>query len=322
MHVISAGALLATAACAGGPPAAPTVSAPCPRLAILEPPPVSKVYYVFPRNEDAQLGQLDEVVNATAVPGEQLIVSRLGDDRASIRYTVREGDTLTSIGTAFGTTPAKIYAANPQIRATGRSINLIITGETLVIPNGQVTSNLFAGKAPDPIPGELQTPRPIPSRATRFVAAPIESANAVIAQKNCEMLDKAARRSADALQSWSAGAVRDVRIRAQEENPIPSAKPDLGSAVDLAIYQLSILGGRPLMILLDTADADPPTPPARIAPNSLAGLTVFIANLADPTRALNWKTAWATTGAQVISLDPATTKIQLIEKIRQLEYKP
>lgn len=54
----------------------------------------------------------------------------------SSTYTVRAGDSLSSIAATYGTTVSQILAANPQIT----NANLISVGETINIPTGSANN--------------------------------------------------------------------------------------------------------------------------------------------------------------------------------------
>ena len=122
-----------------------------------------------PTGTPIQTGELTPYLTRTATvivsPGRTVFPSPLPPPSATPRtYTVKKGDTVSSIAQMYGVTVEAILAANPKLNP-----NLMEVGSTLVIPASSGT------KAPA---GDLATVTPLPVRVDGVHCAAVQDGGA------------------------------------------------------------------------------------------------------------------------------------------------
>src|SRR5438270_10511403 len=155
-------------ACSGGGALASTVQ--------YQPPaPLALVVLVDPSSGHMadQLRQLEDVIRASASPGESVVVMML-QTGFSRQYVVRPGDSLSSIAIANGLPLATVEAVNPQFGPiSGRNWSVIHPGERVTLPDGAAQDPLLlATRAPvGPAPPQLMRIPQDPKTPTDFQRA-------------------------------------------------------------------------------------------------------------------------------------------------------
>ena len=283
------------------------------------PPPLALVAIVDPDSQAmaGQLHQLGGVIQAGASPGEALVVMTL-QARVSSIYLVRKNDSLSAIAAANGFTLAELEAANPQFGpVSGRSWGLIYQGEKVTLPErGALDPLALVSRAPagPPLPELVRLPQP-PDNPTDFQKAEYERTVAADKATNDARI-AAWRAEADrAVQPWQAKVAGDLDTKvgslASAVSPPPSA---LGGTIAQAVTTLQGLHGRRTLLILGGGGAGP----SALAPGSLAGINVIVANVADPAAGAAWTRAAKDAGATSVSvLDPALTQLQLAQLVNQ-----
>ena len=301
---------VASAACGQGGLSNSEVYAPPPALAL--------VALVDPSSGRMaeELHQLQDVIRTTATPGEAVVVMILQPSYGQA-YTVRPGDSLSSIATAHGLSLASLEAANPQLGPlSGRNWKLIHPSERVIIPDGAAQDALLlvsrapAGPPPPPL---IRLPR-APSNPTDFQRAQYNRTVASDKATNDARI-AAWRAEADkALQPWQQQIVDQLGKKAV--TAVPGARaPDrqiLSASLVAGLTTLQGLQGRRLLLLLGGGE----TGPGVLAPRTFADINLVIANLSDAKAAAAWTSAGASAGAaSVNALDPALTRLQLAQVV-------
>jgi LysM repeat protein len=284
------------------------------------PPPLALVAIVDPSSDGmaSQLRQLGGVIQAGANPGEALVVMLL-QARSSRIYLVRKDDSLSAIAAANGFTLAELEAANPQFGPlSGRSWGLIYQGEKVTLPDRGAPDPLaLVTRAPagPSLPQLVRLPQP-PDNPTDFQKAQYERTVAADKATNDSRI-AAWRAEADrSVQPWQAKVAGDLDTKVGARPVAVAAAPSaaLIATVAQAVTTLQGLHGRRTLLILGGGDGGP----AAMAPRSLEGINVVVANVADPTIAATWtKTAKDAGAASVSVLDPALTQLQLAQIVNQ-----
>ena len=282
------------------------------------PPPVALVALVDPSSGQLgqQLRQLEDVIRASATPGEAVVVMILQPSFGKT-YAVQSGDSLAKIASSHGITLSALEAANPQLGpVSGRDWKLIHPSEQVMIPDGSSQDALLlVTRAPDgpPLPELIRIPAP-PQNPTDFQRA----------QYNHKVeADKATNDSRVA--AWQAAAQKSVepwqaqvtaQLEAKTKSVLPAArKPDrqmMSASVIAGVTTLKGLNGHRLLLILGGGE----TGPATFSPQILAGVDLVIANLSSSTAAAAWSAAGTNAGAaSVHALDPALTRLQLAQVV-------
>ena len=263
-----------------------------------------------------QLRQLEGVIQANATPGEAVVVMILQPSFGKT-YTVAPGDSLAKIASSHSITLSALEAANPQLGPlSGRDWKLIHPSEQVLIPDGAAQDALLlVSRAPEgpPLPELISIPPP-PSNPTDFQRA----------QYNHKVeADKATNDSR--IAAWHADAQKSVQpwqaqvaaaLESKTKSVLASSrKPDrqmMSASFTAGLTTLKGLNGRRLLVILGGGE----TGPATLAPQSLAGIDLVIANLSSPSAAAAWTAAGTGAGAaSVNALDPALTRLQLAQVI-------
>ncbi|HET9781804.1 MAG TPA: LysM peptidoglycan-binding domain-containing protein [Candidatus Dormibacteraeota bacterium] len=301
--------IVGIAACSGGPSPNSVRYSP--------PPPLALVALVDPSSGDVagELQQLAGVIRANASPNEAVVVMMLAP--GSRTYTVRSGDSLSSIAAANGLTLQQIEAANPQFGpVAGRNWSVIHSGERLTIADRSVPNPLLlVTRAPagPPPPMLIRLPAQ-PQNPTEYQRAQYEHA---VAQDNATNNARIAdwRAGADAaLIPWQNTVAAQIESKAGAVGGVTTSAgaPALSASMAAGLATLGGLSGRRLLLVLGGASVGPST----LAPHSLAGVALVIANLADPGVATAWTVAGKGAGAvSVNALDPALTQLQLAQVV-------
>src|SRR5947207_5494233 len=303
---------LATAACGPGGMANSETYKPPPPLAL-----VVLVDPSAPRFAD-ELRQVQDVIRDTATPGESIVVMALQPSFGQI-YTVRPGDSLSTIATAHGLGLPALEAANPQLGPlSGRNWKLIHPNEQVIIPDGAAAGALLVvSKAPaGPPPPELVRLPTLPNIPTEYQRAQYKRTLAANTATNDARI-AAWRAEADrALQPWQQQVVDELAKKAGV--PVTGGRapdgPIVAASVSAGVATLHGLPGRRILLLLGGGEMGP----GALAPGSLAEVNLVIANLVDTRAAAAWKAAATGAGAaSVNALDPALTRLQLAQVVNQ-----
>jgi LysM repeat protein len=284
------------------------------------PPPLALVAIVDPTSDRVsdQLHQLGGVIQASASPGEALVVMMLQARVAGI-YVVRKNDSLSAIAAANGLTLAEVEAANPQFGPlSGRNWGLIYAGEKVTLPDRGAQDPLaLVTKAPaGPPPPQLVRLPQAPDNPTDFQQA--EYNRKLSAGKATNDARIAAwRAEADkAVQPWQAQVAGELDSRVGARTVVATTTPNaaLAASVVQGVTTLQGLHGRRTLLVLGGGDGGPVT----LAPRSLAGINIVVANVGDPAAVAAWTSAAQNAGAASVSvLDPALTQLQLAQVINQ-----
>jgi len=263
-----------------------------------------------------ELQQVEELVGAGATPGESVVVMMLAPSFGQ-SYTVLRGDNLSSIAAAHGITLAELESANPQLGPlSGRNWKLIHPSEQVMIPDGDAgAALLLVSKAPaGPTPPELVRLPVLPANPTQYQRAQYNRALNADTATNVARI-AAWRTQADAaLAPWRENVVAQLAGKAgiAPQSPRAPDGPMLTASMTAGLTTLQGLGGRRLLLLLGGGEIGPAT----LAPRSLAGVNLVIANVSDPNAAAAWKSAGTSAGAASVSaLDPALTQLQLAQVV-------
>ena len=279
------------------------------------PPPLALVALLDPAPDKlpAELRQLESVIGANATPDEAVVAMLLEPSFGAI-YVVQQGDSLSKVAAAHGLTLSAIEAANPQLGPlSGRDWKLIHPGERVILPDGSADGALLlATKAPSgpPRPMLVRLPAAPGSGATDFQRAQykrtVDSDNATNASRIAAWQTAAA----GSVKAWQAQVASQLDAKAAAANavaPHPTASIAAAS-VDEGLTTLGGLGGRHVLLVLGGGDSVP----AQLAPQSLANVSLVIANLTDSKASAAWAAAGARAGAvSVDALDSALTQLQL-----------
>ena len=289
------------------------------------PPPLALVAIVDPTSDGlaTQVRQLGGVIRAEASPGEALVVMLL-QARSSRIYLVRKDDNLSAIAAANGFTLAELEAANPQFGPlSGRSWGLIYQGEKVTMPDRGAPDPLaLVTRAPagPSLPQLVRLPQ-LPDNPTDFQKAQYERTVAADKATNDARI-AAWRAEADrSVQPWQAKVAGDLDTKVGARPAAVTATPSaaLTGTVAQAVTTLQGLHGRRTLLILGGGDGGL----AAMAPRSLGGINVVVANVADPTVAAAWTKAAKDAGAAAVSvLDPALTQLQLAQVVNQQPPAP
>ena len=289
-------------------------------VAYQPPPALALVAIVDPASGQVtdQLRQLGGVIQAGANPGEALVVMLLQARVAGV-YAVRKNDSLSAIATANGFTLAELEAANPQFGpVAGRSWGLIYAGEKVVLPEkGALDPLALVTRAPagPPLPMLVRLPQ-APANPTDFQKADYERKLAADKATNDARV-AAWRADADrAVQPWQTQVASDLstRVGVRVVSPAATSGSALTGTITQAVNTLQGLHGRRTLLILGGGDGGPAT----LAPRTLDGINVVVANVSDPAAAAAWtKTARDAGAASVTVLDPALTQLQLAQAVNQ-----
>jgi LysM repeat protein len=281
------------------------------------PPPLALVALVDPSSDGfaAELQQLAGVIGASATPNEAVVVMMLAPGTRT--YTVRSGDSLSSIAAANGLTLAEVEAANPQFGpVAGRNWSVIHTGERVTLADRSAPNPLLlVTRAPSGPPPPMLVRLPSePRNPTEYQRAQYQH---TVAADNATNASRIAqwRASADAaLVPWQNSVVAQLNAKAGAGSKVASsaAAPALSASIGASLATLGGLSGRKLLLLLGGGGIGS----SPFAPRSLAGIAVVVANVADPGAAAAWNTAARDAGAtSVNALDPALTQLQLAQVV-------
>jgi hypothetical protein len=279
---------------------------------------LSTFVYLGAGDVTGEMPLLDGIVTSASRPGANLIIAGLGGWAAPSRYTVQPGDTLTSIAQVHSITLESLETANPWILASRGTWNVIISGETLSLPSQRGGNVFFAGKVPIPTVPHLATHRPIPSHANNLTVTETTHINDSIDAQNCDTQQKVAAAGRAALERWSRATLGVVSDQLHAIEPSAGDRADLTLAAEIALNALHNLGEGGLLVFLDPGEAEPPLPPVWASGTWLSQTTILVTPLDDPARAREWKSRWAGTGVSVITLDKATSAIELAARIQEI----
>lgn len=283
------------------------------------PPPLALVAIVDPTSDSlaAQVQQLGGVIQAGASPGEALVVMLL-QARSSTVYLVRRNDSLSAIAAANGFTLSELEAANPQFGPiSGRSWGLIYQGEKVTLPDRGAKDPLaLVTRAPlgPALPQLMRLPTE-PANPTDFQRAQYERTLASDKATNDARI-AAWRADADrAIQPWQASVAGDLANKvATRATSTPTPGTALSATITQAVTTLLGLHGKRTLLILGGGDAGP----GALAPRSLDGINVIVANVGDATAGAAWKKAAQDAGASTVTvLDPALTQLQLAQTVNQ-----
>ena len=278
------------------------------------PPPLALVAILDPSSPQLadQFRQLEDVIRTSASPGEAVVVMFMQPSFGQA-YTVKGGDSLSSIASSHDLTLADLESANPQLGpVSGRNWKLIHPGERVMLPDGAANGALvLVSRAPSgPKPPELvRLPNP-PGNPTDFQRAQYER---TVASDNATNASRIAAWRAEAdksLQPWQQQVANQLESKAA--STVTGARTPDGQMVSASMLAglttLQGLAGRRLLLILGGAEGGPGT----LAPRSLADVDLVVANLADTKAAAAWTAAGTNAGAASVSaLDPALTRLQL-----------
>jgi len=283
------------------------------------PPPLALVALLDPAPDrlPGELRQLEAVISANATPDEA-VVAMLLEPSFGAMYVVQPGDSLSKIAAAHGLTLSSIEAANPQLGPlSGRDWKLIHPGERVILPDGSADGALLlASKAPSgpPHPMLLRLPRPPSSNATDFQRAQykrtVDSDNAT----NAARIAAWQAAAAGTVKTWQAQVASQLSAKAGRANAV-AARPTpsiVAASVVAGLTTLGGLAGRHVLLILGGGDSVP----GQLAPQSLANVSLVIANLTDSKASAEWAAAGARAGAvSVDALDTALTQVQLSQVV-------
>ena len=282
------------------------------------PPPIAVVALVDPSagRLAEQLRQLGDVIRASATPGEAVVVMIL-EPSFGKTYEVQSGDSLAKIAAAHRISLSALEAANPQLGPlSGRDWKLIHPNEQVMIPDGAgQDALLLVSRAPEgpPVPELIRIP-PAPQNPTDYQRAQYKhkvEADTATNDARVAAWQSAAQKS---VEPWQAQVAADLEAKSKSVLA-PARKPDrqmMSASVVAGLTTLKGLNGRRLLLILGGGE----TGPATLAPQSLAGVDLVVANLSSPTAAAAWSAAGANAGAaSVNALDPALTRLQLAQVV-------
>jgi hypothetical protein len=279
------------------------------------PPPLALVALVDPSlgQMAAELQQLAGVIQASATPREAVVVMMLSPGTRT--YTVRWGDSLSSIAASNGLTLPEIEASNPQFGpVAGRNWSVIHSGELVTIADRSAPNPLlFVSRAPagPPPPMLIRLPAE-PQNPTEYQRAQYQH---TVASDNATNDARIAqwRASADAaLLPWQSAVAAQLEGKQEPGGAVTSTAgaPALSASISAGLATLAGLSGRRLLLLLGGAGVGP----SALAPRSFLGVALVVANIADPGTAAAWTVAGRDAGAvSVNALDPAFTQLQLAQ---------
>ncbi len=283
------------------------------------PPPLALVALVDPSSGQlgAQLQQLEGVIRSSASPNEAVVVMMLAPGART--YSVRPGDSLSSIAAANNVTLAELEAANPQLGpVSGRNWSLIHSDERVTVPDrGAASPLLLVTRAPagPPPPSLIRLPTE-PTNPTDYQRAQYEHAAATDNATNAARI-AAWRSSADqALVPWQNAVVAQLESKASSPNPTSSSLNSSGVAASVAagLTTLAGLSGRHTLLVLGGSVAGP----SSIGANTMAGVALVVANVSDAGAAASWSSMATRAGAASVStLDPALTQLQLAQVVNR-----
>ena len=286
-------------------------------VAYTPPPSLAMVALVDPTSGQlpGELQQLEGVIRASASPNEAVIVMMLAPGARS--YTVRPGESLSSIANANGLTLAEVEAANPQLGpVAGRSWNVIHSGDHMTLTDRSAPNPLLlVTKAPagPPAPMLIRLP-PKPSNPTDYQRAKYEHAVAAAKATNASRITEWRASVDQALLPWQNAVAAQLEGKSSSINGVTSAAgaPAMSASISAGLVTLGGLSGRRLLLVLGGGSVGPST----LGPRSLAGIALVVANVADPGTAAAWTTAAKDAGAaSVNTLDPALTQLQLAQVV-------
>jgi LysM repeat protein len=300
---------LGIAACSGGPLPNSVRYSP--------PPPLALVALVDPSSGQmaAELQQLAAVVHANASPNEAVVVMMLAPGTRT--YTVRSGDSLSSIAAANGLTLSDIEAANPQFGpVAGRNWSVIHGGEHVTIADRSAPNPLLlVTRAPAGPPPPMLVRLPVePQNPTEYQRAQYQHAVAADNATNDARIAAWRANAQAALIPWQNAVAAQIQSKEGAGNLVTSSagEPALSASMAAGLATLSGLSGRHLLLVLGGGGGGPST----LAPRSLAGVALVVANIADPGAAAAWTAAGKDAGAaSVNALDPALTQLQLAQVV-------
>jgi len=281
------------------------------------PPPLALVVLVDPSSGHMadQLRQLEDVIRASASPGESVVVMMLQTGLAR-QYVVQRGDSLSSIAIANGLTLSTVEAVNPQFGPiSGRNWSVIHAGERVTLPNGAAQDPLLlATRAPaGPPPPQLMRIPPAPNNPTDYQRAQYSH---TVANNNAVNASRVAawRAEADqAVQPWQSQVIGQLEKKTGTQilTTGSSGGPALSTSIGVGLTTLAGLSGHRTLLLLGGGDS-----PAPLAPRSFAEVTLVVANVSDPQAVAAWKSAGLAAGAPAVNaLDPALTQLQLAQVV-------
>lgn len=288
--------------------------------AYIPPPPLALVAIVDPASPGFtdQIHQLEDLIRASATPGESLVVM-LPQARVAGIYLVKGGDSLSSIAATNGLTLSALEAANPQFGPlSGRSWWLIHPGERVTLPNrGAPDPLILVTKAPSgpPPPALVRIPQE-PSNPTDFQRAEYEHALAAAKAINDARIAEWQAAAAREVAPWQTQVVGnlDSKLSSVPAPSEPVAPQQLAASMTAGATTLQGIQGRRLLLLLGGGEVGP----AQLAPRSLAQVNVVIANLPDSGQSAPWTAAARAAGAtSVNALDRALTQLQLGQIVNQ-----
>ncbi|HSS61498.1 MAG TPA: LysM domain-containing protein [Candidatus Limnocylindrales bacterium] len=300
---------LGVGACTGGTAGGSVVYSP--------PPPLALVALVDPSSGQmpAQLQQLEDVIRASASPNEAVVVMMLAPGSRS--YAVRPGDSLSLIASANGLTLSEVEAANPQLGpVSGRNWSLIHSGERVTLPDRSAPSPLLlVSKAPagPPPPALVRLPQQ-PNNPTDYQKAQYQHAVTAGNATNAARIEAWRASARQALVPWQSQVTAQLESKAGSANSVdgPSGGQAVAASIGAGLVTLAGLSGRRMLLLLGGGGVVP----APLAPRSMAGVTVVVANVSDPAAAAAWTAAARNAGAAGVSaLDPALTQLQLAQVV-------
>ncbi len=304
-------AVLAVAACTEGGLANSVSYSP--------PPPLALVALVDPASDQlaAQLQQLEGVIRSSAEPGEALVVMLLTPGSRS--YTVRPGDSLSSIASSSGLTLQEVEGANPQLGpVSGRNWSVIHTGERVTLPDRAAPSPLLVvtrAPAGPPPPSLVRLPRE-PQNPTDYQRAQYQRALTSANSTNSARIQAWRASAAAAMAPWQDQVAALLEKKAAAVSPPTNSATAAGmsAGVVAGVTTLTGLAGRRLLLVLGGSAVAPPA----FVPRSMVGMTLVVANVADPGAAAAWTAAGTGAGANPIStLDPALTQLQLAQTVNR-----
>lgn len=301
--------VVGVAACSGGPLSNSVPYSP--------PPPLAMVVLVDPSTGQMapELQQLAGVIQANASPREALVVMMLSP--GSRTYTVRPGDSLSSIAATNGLTLPEIEGANPQFGpVAGRNWSVIHSGELVTIADRSAPNPLLlVTRAPaGPTPPMLIRLPAAPQNPTEYQRAQYQHAVAADTATNDARIAAWRANANAALLPWQNAVAAQLESRDGTDGVVTSstAARALSASISAGLATLAGLSGRHLLLVLGDAGMGPST----LAPRSFAGVALVIANIADPGVAAAWTTAGEEAGAvSVNALDPALTQLQLAQVV-------
>lgn len=300
---------VATTACSGG--------ALSNTVAYSPPPPLALVAILDPSSGQlpAELQQLEEVIRSSASPNEAVVVMLLAPGARS--YTVRPGDSLSSIASANGLTLGQVEAANPQFGpVSGRNWSVIHSGELVTVPDRTAPSPLLlVTRAPagPPPPMLIRLPSQ-PKNPTDYQRAQYQHAVAADNAANASRIAAWQTSARQAMAPWQDQVVAQLESKAGTTGVAvgPAERPALSASIGAGLATLAGLSGHRLLLVLGGGGLGP----APLAPRSLAGISLVVANVADPGVAAAWTAAGKDAGADSVSaLDPALTQLQLAQAV-------